>query len=73
MLPEDILVPIQLEDQNSGALLFDGEISILCEQEQEEGDDLPVCSTLDRTACDARSDCDWNIPPTGGPGTCELK
>ena len=67
MLQEDILVPVQLEDQNSGALLFDGEISILCEKELES------CKSLDLAACDARSDCNWNIPAVGGPGTCESK
>ena len=67
MLEEDILVPVQLEDQDSGALLFDGEISILCEEELES------CKSLDLAACDARSDCDWNIPPTGGPGACKAK
>ena len=74
MVQEDTLVPVQLEDQDSGALLFDGELSILCEQEPDEGDDLPVCSALERTACDARSDCSWYIPPTGGPGgPCKVK
>jgi hypothetical protein len=72
MLQEDILVPVQLEDASSGALLFDGEISILCEQEP---DDLPVCSTLDMAACGSRSrsDCTWikNDLPSGG--TCEVK
>ncbi len=70
MLQEDILVPVQLEDQNSGALLFDGEISILCEQEQEEGDDLPACSALGEIACDARGDCYWTPYLTHFGGYC---
>jgi hypothetical protein len=75
MLQEDILVPVQLEDANSGALLFDGEISILCEQESEDGDDLPVCNTLEQMACEARSDCDWkpSIVSRPGGGHCEVK
>ena len=71
MLQEDILVPVQLEDQNSGALLFDGEISILCEQEPEEGDDLPACSTLEKTTCLLRSDCNWTqFPQSWSSGYC---
>jgi hypothetical protein len=73
MLQENILVPVKLEDATSGALLFNGEISIICEQEQEGGDDLPVCSTLEQIACDARSDCYWYIHPVGGLGTCKAK
>ena len=67
MLQEDILVPVQLEDANSGALLFEGEISILCEQELES------CGNLNEGACESRSDCTWikNDLPSGG--TCEVK
>lgn len=59
MVQEDILTPVQLVDQNSGALLLDQELSILCPKEQDGREDLPACSTLDQTACIARSDCDW--------------
>ena len=67
MVPEDSLVPVQLEDLTSGALLFDGEISILCEEELES------CNKLNEGACDSRSDCTWvkNDLPSGG--TCEVK
>jgi hypothetical protein len=67
MLEEDILVPVQLEDANSGALLLDQEISILCEKELES------CGTLNEAACGSRSDCTWikNDLPSGG--TCEVK
>ncbi|MCJ7823850.1 MAG: hypothetical protein MUP44_03035, partial [Anaerolineales bacterium] len=67
MAEEDILASVQLEDLISGALLFDGEISILCEQELES------CSTLNEAACGSRSDCTWvkNDLPSGG--TCEVK
>lgn len=75
MVQEDILVPVQLEDLTSGALLLEQEISILCEQEQDEGDDLPVCSALEESACNARSDCDWKPSLVSGPGGgyCEVK
>ena len=59
---EGIFVPVQLLDQNTGALLLDQEISILCEKEPDgggEGDGLPACGTLDQKTCNARSDCDW--------------
>ena len=67
MVQEDILVSVQLEDLTSGALLFDGEISILCEEELES------CGKLNEGACDSRSDCTWvpNDLPSGG--TCEVK
>ena len=67
MVPEDSLVPVQLEEQISGALLFDGEISILCKQELES------CGNLNEGACESRSDCTWikNDLPSGG--TCEVK
>jgi hypothetical protein len=75
MLQEDILVPVQLEDANSGALLLDQEISILCKKEQDEGDDLPVCSALlDDATCKSRSDCTW-VPNVVSwpPGYCKAK
>lgn len=45
-----------------GTLLRAQEIAILCEQGQDGGaigDNLPVCNTLDQTACNVRSNCDW--------------
>jgi len=71
---EDTLVPVQLMDQNSGALLLDQELSILCEKEQEQGGELPACITLNQTACDARSDCKWYQNPTQAGGDyCSTK
>ena len=62
MAQEGIFVPVQLEDRESGAILLDQEISILCEQEPDEGEkgvDLPACSTLEKIACQSRTDCNW--------------
>ena len=70
MAEEGVFVPVQLGDQNTGALLLDQEISILCEKEQEQGDDLPACGTLDQIACNARSDCNWKKYSTGAGGDC---
>lgn len=73
MAEEGVFVTVQLADQNTGALLLDQEISVLCEKEQEQGDDLPACSTLDETRCVARSDCDWNPPTPAAGGSCTPK
>jgi hypothetical protein len=69
---EDTLVPVQLVDQNSGAVLLDQELSILCEKEQEQGGEFPACMTLQQNACDARSDCSWMVLTDAG-GVCVPK
>jgi len=67
MVPEDSLVPVQLEDLTSGSLLFDGEISIICAEELES------CSILDEAKCVSRSDCTWVKKDLPSGGTCKVK
>jgi hypothetical protein len=72
MVQEDILAPVQLEDLIRGELLFDGEVSILCER-QDQGDPPPACSTLNEDACNSRGDCRWVPYAVGAGGHCEAK
>jgi len=69
MAQQGILAEVRLLDLDREAVLLKEEVSILCPQEEEGGDDLPACSTLDQTACNSRSDCIWNLL-IGAPSYC---
>jgi len=71
MAQQGILAEVRLLDLESGAVLLKDEISILCAQEEDGGDGLLACSTLDQVACISRSDCKWVPSIFSGPGHCE--
>jgi hypothetical protein len=69
LLQNNVIALVRLTDLTTGAVLFEGSVSIVIPDEIEGSIPVQLCSGLDQLTCMSRSDCQWIISKV--PARCE--
>ena len=71
LIQNNVMALIRLEYLMTGAVLNEGEVSILIEVEEGEMDHPQACDRLEQVRCTSRYDCKWNVSQF--PSQCESR